>query len=88
MKLVDLLKKANSGYPDGFLSQYFDAKTGEPKEGSGDTLARFIVAEIRETYDKDANEEDQLDNIVGNLEKAVEDIQSVIAELYRHSRKK
>jgi pyridoxal/pyridoxine/pyridoxamine kinase len=50
MKLATLLKKANKGYPDGFLSQYFDEKTGKPKKGMGDLLANFIVVELSETF--------------------------------------
>lgn len=51
MKLVDLLNRANEGYDDGYLAEYFDEKTGAKKKGSGDGLAKFIVDEITETYD-------------------------------------
>jgi hypothetical protein len=60
MQLVELLNKANSVYPDNYLSEYFDDKTGEPTTPiAGDTLAKFIVAELRETFDPNATDEQQ-----------------------------
>ena len=60
MQLVELLNKANSAYPDNYLSEYFDDKTGEPTTPiAGDTLAKFIVAELRETFDPTASDEQQ-----------------------------
>ena len=81
MKLVDLMKRANAGYPDGYLGQYFQYKTGEPVEGSGDTLAEFIVRELAETFEPDASDEDQIDRAVEVLEKATSDLASVMAAL-------
>lgn len=46
MKLIDLLNIANKGYPDGFLSEYYNHESGDPIDGSGDTLAKFIVIEL------------------------------------------
>jgi hypothetical protein len=51
--LPDLLNAANRNYRDGYISEYFDAKTGRAKRGgSGDTLAEFIVREIGEIFDE------------------------------------
>jgi hypothetical protein len=52
MKLVELLNAANQGYPDGYLAEYYDTKTGVlKKRGSGDALAKFIVLELIDTFD-------------------------------------
>ena len=56
MQLVELLNRANSAYPDNYLSEYFDDKTGEPITPiAGDTLAKFIVAELRETFEPNSH---------------------------------
>ncbi len=60
LSLVELLNLANDVYPDGFLGEYFNPETGEQQQGSGDTLARFIVAELTETFDPDASRTSQL----------------------------
>jgi len=77
MQLIDLMKKANSGYPDGYLGNYFQYKTGEPVEGSGDTLAEFIVTELAETFEPDASDEDQIDQAFRVLEDAQAQIEGV-----------
>ena len=51
MKLPELLNAANKGYPDGYLAEYYETKTGARKRGSGDTLAEFIVLELIDTFD-------------------------------------
>jgi hypothetical protein len=81
MELVDLLAIANDGYEDEYLSEYYDEKTGALKDGQGDTLARFIVVELRETYDDEAEREDQLEEAVKTLQKAQEDLQGCIDAL-------
>ncbi len=48
---LELLKAANRHYPDGHLEEYFDEKTGKPKDGNGDSLAQFIVVELHEAAD-------------------------------------
>ncbi len=81
MKLVDLLDLANRGYPDGYLTEYYDARTGEPKSGSGDTLAEFIVKELVDTFDSEAEDELQTATAVQMLEHAVGDLEDTIAAL-------
>ena len=51
LSLFELLKIANEAYEDGYLAEYFDPDTGASRAGSGDTLAEFIVREIRDTFD-------------------------------------
>lgn len=81
MRSVELLNKANMGYPDGFLSTYYDEKTGKLIEGSGDDLAKFIVIELQETFDENLSDEEQINEANRVLEKAKQDIDDVIVAL-------
>jgi len=77
MTIKQLLDKANEGYPDCFLSQYYD-KTGKPKKATGDGLAEFIVNELIETFDPGIDSEGQLSTAYLKLEAAKSDLDSVI----------
>ncbi len=79
--LVQLLNLANDGYDDGFLDQYFDTETGEPKQGQGSALARFIVRELAETFDRTADRSEQLHEARLCLSNAIEAIERVIEVL-------
>lgn len=81
MTLAQLLDRANQGYPDGFLTEYYDPDTGEARAGSGDTLALFIVTELRETFDPTASDETQLAEARRVLDRAQEELAGVIASL-------
>lgn len=83
MTLIQLLDLANQGYPDGFLAEYYDPETGEARASSGDTLALFIVQELRETFNGAAEDEDQIGRAVRAIEKAREDLDGVLAALAR-----
>ena len=45
--LTDILKVADEAYPNGLIARYADDLDGD----YGDTLARFIVVELREAVD-------------------------------------
>lgn len=60
MKLLELLNAANQGYPDGYLAEYYDTKTGTRKRGRGDTLAEFIVLELIDTFDPKTDDDAQI----------------------------
>ena len=45
MKPADIIKIANKAYPDDMVQQYFDDPNGQ----HGDTLAKFIASELKET---------------------------------------
>ena len=80
MKMVDLLNLANSKYPDGFLSEYYDEQ-GQLKDGSGDTLAKFIVSEIQDTYNQEASDAEQVAEAARVLETARRELRGVIEVL-------
>lgn len=78
MTLVELLNLANSGYPDGDLASYFDPETGEDREGSGDTLAQFVVGELGSTFDPELPREDQIAEAERVIERAIQDLRDVL----------
>jgi hypothetical protein len=82
MQLIDLLNKANEGYPDNYLSEYYNEVTGYRIEGSGDTLAEFIVQELVETFDRTKKDEDQLEEARWYMQRAINQIRNVIQKLY------
>lgn len=81
LTLLELLNLANDAYPDGFLAEYYDAKTGERQQGGGDSLARFIVAELSETFDPNAPRTAKLQEARNALNHAVDDLERVIEAL-------
>lgn len=70
MTLLELLDAANQGYPDGYLAEYYDTKTGKRKSGSGDGLAQFIVLELIDTFDSEATDDSQIGTATQVLERA------------------
>jgi hypothetical protein len=82
MKLGQLIAASNQSYPDQYLSQYFDV-AGEKflTRGCGDTLARFIVVEIRDTYDPAATDAAQVDEAIRVLEQGQTDLESALRGL-------
>lgn len=85
MELKELLDIANEGYPDGYLSHYYD-DDGNLLDGHGDTLARFIVIEIIETYAPGESDREQLDTAITAIERAKKDTEGVIRALKRRKR--
>ena len=81
LALVELLNMANNGYPDEFLSEYYNPNTGERRQGDGDTLARFIVAELRDTFDAHASRAGQIDEAHRVLNNAIRDLANVVRAL-------
>jgi hypothetical protein len=78
LSLTKLLNLANTNYPDGWLTEYFDPETGERKAGSGDTLAQFIVVEVSETFVSEAPASEQLEEARRVLLRGVDYLHHVI----------
>ncbi len=72
MKFETLLEITNAHYPDDQIIDHWDRDRQQPvsHDEEGDTLALFIVRELRATFDPDAPDVDQLESAVGVLEKA------------------
>jgi hypothetical protein len=81
MTLVQLLNKANEGYDDHFLSEFYNPKTGKFRKADGDGLARFIVIEISETFDAESTDLQQVDEAIRVMEQARDDIRGVLRVL-------
>ena len=81
LSLVGLLNIANEAYEDGYLAEYFAPDTGASRAGSGDTLAEFIVREIRDTFDPNAIRSEQLEEARRVLMNAIDDLENVIERL-------
>jgi len=80
MNIKELLDIANKGYPDEFLSQYYNGQ-GKAKKGSGDTLAEFIVNELIETFDLETDDQEQMSTAIEKLNMAVTDLEQVVVVL-------
>ena len=81
LALVELLNMANKGYPDEFLSEYYDMNTGERRQCDGDTLAKFIVTELRDTFDAHASHAEQIEEAHRVLNNAIRDLENVARAL-------
>lgn len=80
MTLVELLKIANKGYPDGALALYFNPETGKVDDLDkvhGDTLALFVVRELASTFERDATDEEQLNTAADAIEDAISNLGGV-----------
>ena len=86
MKLLELLDAAKAAYPDEALGQFYNPKTGKrARFTGGDTLARFIVIELIETFDTEASDGDQLERAISVLERAQDELGGVIGKLFSMS---
>lgn len=56
MTLEQIIAIVNDVYDDGLVGLYHDEPTGD----HGDTLAKFIAIELRETYEAEATDSEQL----------------------------
>ncbi len=64
MTLEKLIEMANEAYGDDLVRAYHD----QPDENHGDTLAKFIVLELHDTFDPDATDAEQLAEAVRVME--------------------
>jgi hypothetical protein len=78
MTIKELLTTAAKGYSDGGMDKYITKSGTLNKSATGDTLAKFIVVELIETFDPKAPLADQVDTAIEALEKAVEELHGVI----------
>lgn len=73
LTLKDIIKAADKGYGcDGVVMQHHDGE--EP----GDTLAKFVSIELRETFDKKASRDSQIDAAEWAIESAITELQGAL----------
>ena len=64
---------AGSAYPDGLVEDYRE----DPDGDHGDMLAEFIVKELKDTYDGEAIDAEQLDTALSAMRTAICELQDV-----------
>lgn len=79
MTLTKIIFIADDMYPGGFVWSCFR----EPGTDHGDTLAKFIVAELRGTYDEGASDTEQLVAASKAMKNALRELQAVSDEFER-----
>lgn len=80
MKLNELIEIVSAAYPDGLIAvEYWDFKRECPRRNpkGGDTLALFIALEIKDTYDPDASDEQQIAEVSRVIARAQGDLAAV-----------
>jgi hypothetical protein len=77
MKLAELITAASKFYPDNYLLHYFDVDNERILAGQGDTLALFIVQELVDTFDPDADDDSQINEAIVRVDAAVRELQAV-----------
>lgn len=79
MTLNQVIKAANRHYPDGLLDACWDYANERPRTASkaGDTLALFIVRELRDVYNPEASTEEQIKEAHRAMECAAEELHEV-----------
>lgn len=83
MTLNQLIHQASSVYPDAAILDYWDEdhECAIDNPGGGDSLAMFIAWELYETFDPDADDEQQLTTAIGAMQRAADCLQDVAAAL-------
>lgn len=83
MTLNELIGRAASAYPDGWVLQYWNTDKQRPVDNpvGGDTLANFIALELYETFDPDEEEDKQLDMAIHKMKEAAADMAAVAGAL-------
>ena len=76
---------SGDSYPDGLIAQNWDFQDVCPKVDAenGDTLAEFIVLEIADTFEPDADESEQLAGALRVIHQAIDDLEAVANALNR-----
>ena len=73
-KLVDIVDEA---YPDGLVGLYFQGPEGK----HGDTLAKFIASELKDTFNAEATDKEQLTTAAHQMRIACQELQGVVDAL-------
>lgn len=84
MQLNELMEIADNVYPDGLISEYWSREKQCPiyNPKGGDTLAYFIVFELFETFDSNANYIDQLEEAERVMDRAAQQLEDLSSEFH------
>ncbi len=85
MFLNDLIRIINKAYPDDLIQQNWDFQDECPNADAetGDTLAVFIVQEIADTFEPDADDGEQMAGALRVIHQAIDDLEAVATALNR-----
>jgi hypothetical protein len=81
--LDEIIALADKMYSDGMIGLYHK----HPKENHGDSLAKFIEIELRETFNPDASRFEQLENARRIISLASDDLQAIADMFYEEASK-
>lgn len=79
MDLNQIIACAATAYPDELILAYWDKDARQPVDNpdAGDTLALFIVREIKDTFDPAATDVQQVETVIDALTRASNEIERV-----------
>jgi hypothetical protein len=85
MFLNDLIRIINKAYPDDLIQQNWNFEDECPNADAetGDTLAVFIVQEIADTFEPDADDGEQMAGALRVIHQAIDDLEAVATALNR-----
>jgi len=84
MFLNDLIRIVDKAYPEEQIRQNWNFTDECPAEKqTGDTLAEFIVREIADTFDPDAEDREQMAGALRVIHMAMDDLEKVANALNR-----
>lgn len=82
MTINDMMRLISKSYDDGYTDTYWDYGNSRVNpQGTGDTLAEFIVREINDTFEPDNCTDDQLEEAIRVMRCARNQIDEVLAGL-------
>jgi hypothetical protein len=90
MFLNDLIRIINKAYPDDLIQQNwnFEDECPQADAETGDTLAVFIVQEIADTFEPDADDGEQMAGALRVIHQAIDDLDRVANTLNRRIARK
>lgn len=78
--LAEIIRVASEAYPEGLVDLYFK----DPTHKHGDTLARFIAIELKETYEAEATNDTKWVIAAHAIDNAIRELGSVRTALTSH----
>ncbi len=82
MKINEMMRLVAAGYGDGGTDAFWDyGNEMMDCEGTGDTLAEFVVREIHDTFDPQATEDEQMEEAIRVMKCAERQIHDLVYSL-------
>jgi len=78
MTYEQLIARIDDAYPDNMIGLY----AADPDGPHGDTLARFIAVELRDTFEPDQGDEYQARMALDMIDKAYREMGEVVERLH------